>query len=281
MSSQPLTVQETRIVLTDAAAAERLAGDARQQGRVVSTGQRGAHHWVSWLGEVILPLPEGAECFSLRADRPRLDTPGLLLMDMDSTAIDIECIDEIARAGGVFDEVSQVTEAAMRGELGFEESLRQRVAKLDGIPASVLDDIAANLPLNPGLEALVEGLKQAGWKVALASGGFNRIASVLAAQLGLDHFQANDLEEADGLLTGRVSGEIVGAEVKAAILAQLGEKYDIPQSQWVAMGDGANDLPMMNRAALGVGFRAKPAVAPQADAHLAVLGLDATLALLI
>ncbi|TKB49262.1 phosphoserine phosphatase SerB [Ferrimonas sediminicola] len=281
MSLLPLSDQETRVILTDAAAAGQLADEARRQGLVVSSGLRGVHHWVSWQGQAPLPLPSGAECFRLRAERPRLDRPGLLLMDMDSTAIAIECIDEIARAGGVFDEVSRVTEAAMRGELGFEESLRQRVAKLDGIPASVLDEIAASLPLNPGLEPLVQGLKQAGWKVALASGGFNRIASKLAAQLELDHFQANDLEEAGGLLTGRVSGEIVGAEVKAAILAQLGERYGIPPDQWVAAGDGANDLPMMSRAALGVGFRAKPAVAAEADAHLATLGLDAILALLI
>ncbi|WP_051252792.1 phosphoserine phosphatase SerB [Ferrimonas kyonanensis] len=235
------------------------------------------------LQQPLTSLPEVAEgeLLCLATDGPVLARPGLLLMDMDSTAIDIECIDEIARAGGVYEEVSAVTEAAMRGELGFEQSLRQRVAKLAGIPASVLDEIAAELPLNPGLTTLVTHLQQAGWRVALASGGFNRIASVLAAQLQLDYFQANDLQEQDGRLTGEVTGTIVDAQTKALILQQLGQQYGIEPSQWVALGDGANDLPMMETAKLGVGFRAKPAVAARADAHLSQLGLDAVLAMLI
>ncbi|SDI95407.1 phosphoserine phosphatase [Ferrimonas sediminum] len=228
-----------------------------------------------------LPEVEQGELLCLATDGPVLARPGLLLMDMDSTAIDIECIDEIARAGGVYDEVSAVTEAAMRGELGFEQSLRQRVAKLAGIPATVLDDIAADLPLNPGLTKLVAHLQQAGWRVALASGGFNRIASVLAAQLKLDYFQANDLQEQGGRLTGEVTGTVVDAQTKARILQQVGRQYGIEPNQWVALGDGANDLPMMETARLGVGFRAKPAVAARADANLSQLGLDAVLAMLI
>ncbi|MCK5885468.1 MAG: phosphoserine phosphatase SerB [Alcanivorax sp.] len=219
--------------------------------------------------------------FRLPLERPRLHQPGVLLMDMDSTAIDIECIDEIARAAGVYEQVSEVTEAAMRGELDFTQSLRQRVATLKGTSVDVLDQIAANLPVNPGLVELIADLKQAGWVVALASGGFNRIASSLAEQLGLDHFEANELVVEQGRLTGELEGAIVDAEAKARILRTLGEQYGIAQSQWIALGDGSNDLVMMAAAGLGIGYRAKPTVAAQADCHLSHLDLDAIATLLI
>ncbi|GAA5186134.1 phosphoserine phosphatase SerB [Ferrimonas gelatinilytica] len=240
-----------------------------------------------WQGPEVAAIPalslasgEGWAWVRVPASTPSLSQPGLLLMDMDSTAIAIECIDEIARRGGVYDQVAEVTERAMQGGLDFEASLRQRVAMLKGIPADVMDEIAAELPLNPGLTTLCQQLKRHGWVLALASGGFNRIAAVLARQLGLNHFEANDLAELDGCLSGQVEGPIVDARRKAAILAELGQQHGIPATQWLAVGDGANDLPMLGRAALGVGYRAKPAVAAQVDVHLATLGLDAIPALL-
>ncbi|WP_298441343.1 phosphoserine phosphatase SerB [uncultured Ferrimonas sp.] len=236
-----------------------------------------------WQGEAPATLPSSnheAEWVRLPAQLPQLSQPGLLLMDMDSTAIQIECIDEIARRGGCYQQVAAVTEQAMQGQLDFVTALRQRVSLLRGIPATVLTDIAAELPLMPGLIRLCQQLHQQGWVIAIASGGFNAIASVLAAQLQLDYFEANDLEQIDGLLSGELLGGIVDAERKAQILVELGARYRIPAQQWVAVGDGANDLPMLAAAQLGVGFHAKPAVAKQADVAINQLGLDAILALL-
>ncbi|WP_051201988.1 phosphoserine phosphatase SerB [Ferrimonas senticii] len=240
-------------------------------------------HYRLWQSSQLPALPapqENSEWLLVPANPPVLTEPGLLLMDMDSTAIQIECIDEIARRGGVYQQVADVTERAMQGQMDFAEALAQRVAMLNGIPATVLTEIAAELPLMPGLIELCQGLKAHGWKIAIASGGFNAIASVLAAQLQLDYFEANELEVQAGLLTGRVLGDIVDANRKAQILVELGQRYRIPQSQWLAVGDGANDLPMLAAANLGVGFHAKPAVAVQADVAINQLGLDAILALL-
>ncbi|QIZ75944.1 phosphoserine phosphatase SerB [Ferrimonas lipolytica] len=220
------------------------------------------------------------EWFQLPAQLPSIRQPGLLLMDMDSTAIEMECIDEIARRGGVYEQVSAVTEQAMQGQLDFADALRVRVALLAGIPASVLAEIAADLPLMPGLKVLCRSLQQHGWKIAIASGGFNAIAAVLAQQLQADYFEANELEQHQGILTGKVTGAIVDAQRKAEILAELGARFEIEPSQWVAIGDGANDLPMLATANLGVGFRAKPKVAAQADVAINYLGLDAVLGLL-
>ncbi|GAA4875796.1 phosphoserine phosphatase SerB [Ferrimonas pelagia] len=238
---------------------------------------------IGWQGQcagALPPAPTGCELLMLPTQTPSLSEPGLLLMDMDSTMIAIECIDEIARRGGVYQQVAEVTELAMQGGLDFADSLRQRVAMLEGIPVSVMDEIAADLPLNPGLECLCQTLKARGWKMALASGGFNRIARVLAQQLGLDHFEANDLAVEGERLTGQITGPIVDAQRKAAILSELGQRYGIPSRQWLAIGDGANDLPMLAAAQLGVGYHAKPAVAAQADVAIQQLGLDAVLALL-
>ncbi len=292
-SSQPVASwdpqQETLLLLSQNNAGPDLSEvAARTQGLTPVVADRvGVLRRRGWQGTGGGPLPaaspsggEGWAWLRLPASAPSVSQPGLLLMDMDSTAISIECIDEIARRGGVYHQVAEVTERAMQGGLDFESSLRQRVAMLKGIPASVLDEIAADLPLNPGLIPLCQGLQQHGWVVALASGGFNRIAAVLARQLGLDYFEANDLAEQAGVLTGSVAGPIVGAKRKAQILAELGQKYGIPAGQWLAVGDGANDLPMLDRAALGVGYRAKPAVAARVDVHLESLGLDAILALL-
>lgn len=191
---------------------------------------------------------------------PHLRTPGLLVMDMDSTAIQIECIDEIAKLAGTGEMVAEVTERAMRGELDFAASLKQRVATLKGAPATILRQVRDELPLMPGLTSLVLKLESLGWKVAIASGGFTFFAEYLRDKLHLTTVVANELEICDGKLTGEVIGQIVDAQFKADTLKRLAEKYEIPVEQTVAIGDGANDLPMIQAAGLGIAFHAKPKV---------------------
>ncbi|NMP17395.1 phosphoserine phosphatase SerB [Thalassotalea sp. Y01] len=208
---------------------------------------------------------------------PSIDEPGLLVMDMDSTTIQIECIDEIAKLAGVGEEVSAVTERAMQGELDFAESLRARVSTLAGASEDILAQVGENLPLMPGLEILIAELHRRNWKVAVASGGFTYFTEILKHQLNLDATQANVLEIENGLLTGKVVGDITDAQVKADTLVKLAEHYQLPIAQTVAMGDGANDLLMMNAANLGVAFEAKPIVLQQASAAINTSGLDTLL----
>lgn len=191
---------------------------------------------------------------------PHLRTPGLLVMDMDSTAIQIECIDEIAKLAGTGEMVAEVTERAMRGELDFAASLKQRVATLKGANASILRQVRDELPLMPGLTSLVLKLESLGWKVAIASGGFTFFAEYLRDKLHLHAVVANELEICDGKLTGEVIGQIVDAQFKADTLKRLADKYEIPVAQTVAIGDGANDLPMILSAGLGIAYHAKPKV---------------------
>lgn len=214
------------------------------------------------------------------AELPRLQAGGLILMDMDSTAIQIECIDEIARLAGVGEQVAAVTAAAMHGKLEFSESLRNRVALLKDAPISILDQVAANIPLMPGLTDLVSTAKAAGWKVAIASGGFTHFAGVLQRDLGLDHIESNVLDIDGDRLTGKVNGRIVDAKVKAETLAELKERYQVSDKQTVAIGDGANDLPMLKAAALGVALHAKPVVREQAQVAIRHMNLEAVICLL-
>ncbi|MEC7469689.1 phosphoserine phosphatase [Marisediminitalea aggregata] len=230
---------------------------------------------------VIAKTAEQHHCeIALLEHTPKLSEPGLLVMDMDSTVIQIECIDEIAKLAGLGDKVAAVTEQAMRGELAFKDSLISRVACLDGVQVSQLAQIRNSIPLMPGLSKLLEVLKANGWKVAIASGGFTYFAGYLEERLGLDASRANVLAEENGVLTGNVIGDIVDAEVKAETVKALAAKWDIPMHQTVAMGDGANDLKMMDVAALGVAFEAKPIVNAQANAAIRYSGLDAMLAYL-
>lgn len=191
---------------------------------------------------------------------PHLRTPGLLVMDMDSTAIQIECIDEIAKLAGTGEMVAEVTERAMRGELDFTASLKQRVGTLKGADASILRQVRDELPLMPGLTSLVLKLESLGWKVAIASGGFTFFAEYLRDKLHLTAVVANELGICDGKLTGEVVGQIVDAQFKAETLKRLAINYDIPVEQTVAIGDGANDLPMIQAAGLGIAYHAKPKV---------------------
>ncbi|WP_236702659.1 phosphoserine phosphatase SerB [Thalassomonas actiniarum] len=214
---------------------------------------------------------------ALLKDAPSLSKPGLLVMDMDSTTIEVECIDEIAALAGVGQQVAEVTELAMQGKLDFTQSLVQRVARLRGAPESVLAEVARDIPLMPGLKILVGTLKQHQWRVAIASGGFTYFADHLCQLLELDGAFANELEIIDGKLTGKVTGDIVDAKVKAQTLKILSDKFALDHRQTVAMGDGANDLVMMNSAALGVAFKAKPLVLEQADVSINHSGLDCLL----
>lgn len=208
---------------------------------------------------------------------PSLASPGLLVMDMDSTTIEIECIDEIAKLAGVGEQVAAVTEEAMQGKLDFAESLNQRVATLEDAPESILADVAKDIPLMPGLTTLIEALKAHNWRIAIASGGFTYFADHLKHTLQLDAARANTLEIVDGKLTGKVLGGIVDAQVKADVLQELAQEFNIAPTQTVAMGDGANDLVMMAAAHLGVAYKAKPLVLAKADSSISHSGLDCML----
>lgn len=209
--------------------------------------------------------------------KPSLQEPGLLLMDMDSTVIACECIDDIATLAGVGEQVSAVTAQAMQGKLDFAQSLRTRVACLANADEAILQTVRNALPLMPGVANLVKVLKQYNWKVAIASGGFTYFADYLAERLELDATIANELEIVAGKLSGKVKGDIVDALVKAQTLIALADKWSIPHSQTIAMGDGANDLVMMSAAALGVALHAKPIVRQQADIAIRRGGLDTLL----
>jgi len=204
----------------------------------------------------------------------------LIAFDMDSTLIQAEVIDELARRAGVVDEVSRITEAAMRGELDFKGSLIRRVSLLRGLDASVLEEVAASIPMTEGAERLVGNLKKLGYKVAILSGGFTYFGARLKERLGVDYVYANELEIEDGRLTGRVVGEIVDGARKAELLEDIARRENIDLQQAVAVGDGANDLPMLGKAGLGIAFHAKPIVKKGAKQAISTLGLDGILYLL-
>ena len=205
----------------------------------------------------------------------------LVAMDMDSTLITIECIDEIADMQGLKAQVSEITEAAMRGELDFAASLTRRVALLEGLDASALERVyEERLKLSPGAEAMLQAVQQAGLKTLLVSGGFTYFTSRLKERLKLDYTHANELEIVDGKLTGKVLGAIVDADAKQQTVERVCAELGISPSQAIVMGDGANDLKMMSIAGMSVAFRAKPVVREQASVALNFAGLDGILPLL-
>ncbi|MGE4503755.1 MAG: phosphoserine phosphatase SerB [Desulfovibrionaceae bacterium] len=204
----------------------------------------------------------------------------LVCFDMDSTLIQAEVIDELAARAGAGAEVAAITEAAMRGELDFKQSLKRRLALLKGLPVGVLEEVALALPLTEGARRLVSNLKRVGYQTAIISGGFTYFGERLATDLGIDHVFANELEIEDGKLTGNVVGDIVDGERKAMLLRSLAATEGISLKQVIAVGDGANDLPMLHIAGLGIAFHAKPKVKQDAGHAISTMGLDSILYLM-
>ena len=201
----------------------------------------------------------------------------LICFDMDSTLIETEVIDELADRAGVGEEVKAITESAMRGEIDFQESFRRRVAMLKGLDEKVLAEIADNLPYTEGLDRLMHSLKRLGFKTAILSGGFTYFGDYLRRRYGFDYVYANELEIADGRLTGRYVGDIVDGRRKAELLRLLAQVEHVDIQQTIAVGDGANDLPMLSVAGLGIAFHAKPKVKATAGQSLSSIGLDGIL----
>ncbi|RZI42267.1 phosphoserine phosphatase SerB [Herbaspirillum sp. HC18] len=227
-----------------------------------------------------------AECLAAQLDCTFIDGTRklsdfkLVAMDMDSTLITIECIDEIADMQGLKPQVAEITEAAMRGEIEFRESLTRRVALLKGLDASALQRVYdERLKLSPGAERMLETIKAAGLKTLLVSGGFTYFTDRMKTRLGLDYTHSNELEIVDGKLTGRVSGGIVDADEKKNTVKRVCTELGISPRQAIVMGDGANDLKMMGVSGMSVAFRAKPVVRQQADVALNFVGLDGILPL--
>ena len=201
----------------------------------------------------------------------------LICFDMDSTLIQTEVIDELAIRAGVGDQVKAITESAMRGEIDFCESFRQRCALLKGLDVSVMREIAENLPITEGVDRLMRILKKVGFKIAILSGGFTYFGNHLKQKYGIDYVYANELEVEDGKLTGRHVGDIVDGKRKAELLRLIAQVENVDIRQTVAVGDGANDLPMINIAGLGIAFHAKPKVKETAEQSISTIGLDGIL----
>jgi len=218
---------------------------------------------------------DGVEVFALAPDQAILNIPGLLVMDMDSTAIEIECIDELAVMAGVGDVVAELTERAMQGELDFEQSLRARVGQLKGSDASIIQTLCDKLPLMPGLTEMVRELQSYGWRIVVASGGFTPFVAHLKRALNLDGAFANELVIEHGKLAGLVTGHIVDAQFKADIVISCRDKWQIAKGQVLAIGDGANDIPMINIADYGIAYHAKPKLEQIADVAIRQLNLKA------
>ncbi|THB79660.1 MAG: phosphoserine phosphatase SerB [Desulfobulbaceae bacterium] len=204
----------------------------------------------------------------------------LVVFDMDSTLIQAEVIVELAKLAGVGEQVDKITESAMRGEIDFKESFRQRVALLKGLPEEKLTTLTKTLPLSEGADIVAKTLKSLGYKLGILSGGFRFVGEYLQKMLDIDYLFANELDIQDGLVTGEVIGDIVDGEKKAALLRELAEKEGIDLEQTIAVGDGANDLPMISIAGLGVAFNAKPIVREKASNAISSVGLDGLLYLI-
>ena len=216
--------------------------------------------------------------FSFQKDDMYRRMRRLICFDMDSTLIQAECIDELARRHGVYDQVAAITERAMRGEMDFKESFTERVALLNGLDVSVMQDIAEHLPITEGTDRLMSVLKTCGYKIAILSGGFTFFGEYLQRKYGIDYVYANELEIGDdGKLTGHYVGEIVDGRRKADLLRLIAMTEKVNIAQTIAVGDGANDLPMLNEAGLGIAFHAKPRVKESAGQSLSTIGLDGVL----
>ena len=216
--------------------------------------------------------------FSLQKDDMYRRMRRLICFDMDSTLIQAECIDELARRHGVYDQVAAITEQAMRGEIDFKESFTRRVALLKGLDVSVMQDIAEHLPITEGTDRLMSVLKTCGYKIAILSGGFTYFGEYLQRRYGIDYVYANELEiDENGKLTGRYLGEVVDGRRKADLLKLIAQSERMNLAQTIAVGDGANDLPMLSEAGLGIAFHAKPRVVANARQSINTIGLDGVL----
>ena len=271
----------------DHSAIARIASLADATAEDISSGGRHAWRCANVAYSASLKALIDAACFGARIDcawlpaAPQLGDFKLLAMDMDSTLITIECIDEIADMQSLKPQVAAITEAAMRGELEFDESLTRRVALLKGLEASALQRVYdERLQLSPGAQTMLAAVKAAGIKTLLVSGGFTFFTERMQASLGLDYAHSNVLEIVDGKLTGKVLGAIVNAEEKKNTVERVCAELNIAASQAIVMGDGANDLSMMGIAGLSVAFRAKPVVREKASVALNFVGLDGILPIL-
>ena len=226
--------------------------------------------------DLVQTCSEGLD-FSFQKDDIYRRSRRLICFDMDSTLIHTECIDQLAERAGVGDEVKAITASAMRGEIDFTESFTRRVALLKGLDESVMEDIARNLPFNEGLERMMMILKRVGYKTAILSGGFTYFGKYLQQKFGFDYVYANELEIVDGKLTGRYVGDVVDGRRKAELLRLLCQVEHINLAQAVAVGDGANDLPMLGLAGLGIAYHAKPKVRAGARQSISSIGLDGIL----
>ncbi len=216
--------------------------------------------------------------FSFQKDDMYRRSRRLICFDMDSTLIQTECIDELAKRAGVGEQVAEITARAMRGEIDFKESFTERVALLKGLDASVMQDIAEHLPITEGADRLMTVLKRCGYKIAILSGGFTYFGEYLQRRYGIDYVYANELEIGDdGKLTGRFKGEIVDGHRKAELLKLIAQVEKVNLAQTIAVGDGANDLPMISDAGLGIAFHAKPKVVANAEQSINSIGLDGIL----
>lgn len=221
---------------------------------------------------------EMAVDFSFQHDDMYRRMRRLICFDMDSTLIQTECIDELAKRAGVGDKVSEITARAMHGEINFKESFKERVALLKGLDASVMKDIAENMPITEGTDRLMSVLKTCGYKIAILSGGFTYFGEYLRKKYGIDYVYANELEIGDdGKLTGRYVGDIVDGQRKAELLKLIAQVERVNLAQTIAVGDGANDLPMIGEAGLGIAFHAKPRVAANAKQSINTMGIDGIL----
>ncbi len=245
----------------------------------VELSVRGTPRDYSAMQERFMTLASDEEFdISLQQDTMYRRCRRLVCFDMDSTLIRTEVIDELAERAGVGDKVREITERAMRGEIDFSESFRERVALLKGLDESVMREIAESLPVTEGVDRMMKVLKRAGFKTAIISGGFTYFGNYLKQKYGFDYVYANELEiDEDGKLTGRHKGEIVDGRRKAELLKFLAQAENIDIAQTIAVGDGANDLPMLATAGLGIAFHAKPKVKQTAEQSLSTIGLDGLL----
>ena len=251
--------------------------DDRAQKSCIELSVRGNLEDRSLLQKRFMDMSGSRLDISLQKDDIYRRSRRLICFDMDSTLIETEVIDELAKRAGVGEKVAAITERAMRGEIDFCESFTERVALLKGLDVSVMEDIARNLPITEGLERMMTILKRVGYKTAILSGGFTYFGNYLKQRFGFDYVYANELEVENGKLTGRYVGEVVDGRRKAELLRLLCQFENIDIAQSVAVGDGANDLPMLNLAGLGIAFHAKPKVKATAEQSISTIGLDGIL----